>query len=376
VKVALYHNLPSGGALRLLEEYLRYSKAAHNITVITPSTAASIDPTLLEKSTQVTIPLPEATSLISRYRQFAAIPVLAKRAAEQINEGSFDVAFLHASQVTQAPEPLRQLNVPSLYFAPEYLREVYDKPSNLSGRERIKRVATAPLNLRRRRFDAASIRAASLVSTTSHFTQANLKRIYGVSSEVVYGGVDSTAFKPSKQREAIVLSVGALHPAKGHQFVIAALAHIPKNKRPKLVVVGDRGDYGRHLESLATLADVDLDLRQAIEFTEITALYGRAMIFAAAQYEEPLGLVALEAMSSETPVVAVNEGGLAETVLDARTGFLVERDERAFASAIEHLIDEPDLRLRFGREGRKMMRHWTWQATANRFDELLEQIVA
>ncbi len=376
MKLALYHNLPSGGALRLLEEYLRHTTAGHEITLFTPTTAASLDQSLLKRADRISTFLPSATSLASRYRQFAAVSGVAKEIANQINNGGFDAAFLHASQVTQAPEPLKHITIPTLYFAPEYLREVYDKQAMVSAKDRLKKIATKPLNIRRRKFDLASIRAASLVSTTSHFTQANLRRIYGVSSEVVYGGVDSATFTPAKKRDNFVLSVGALHPAKGHQFVIAALARIPRSKRPRLVVVGDRGDYGQHLESLAVLADVELDLRQAIPFSEITDLYGRAMIFAAAQYEEPLGLVALEAMASEAPVVAVNEGGLAETVVDGSTGFLVERDEGAFASALEKLIDNAKLRAQLGKQGRKTMGHWTWQATANRFDELLERIVA
>jgi glycosyltransferase involved in cell wall biosynthesis len=70
-------------------------------------------------------------------------------------------------------------------------------------------------------------------------------------------------------------------------------------------------------------------------------------------YEEPFGIVVLEYLASGIPVVASNVGGIPEIVDDA-VGILVPPgDAEALAGAIERLLDDPDARLRMGREGRR-----------------------
>ena len=59
---------------------------------------------------------------------------------------------------------------------------------------------------------------------------------------------------------------------------------------------------------------------------ELVILYNKAKLVVYTPYMEPFGLVPLEAMSCGTPVVGVNEGGVMETVLNGKTGILVERN--------------------------------------------------
>jgi glycosyltransferase involved in cell wall biosynthesis len=68
---------------------------------------------------------------------------------------------------------------------------------------------------------------------------------------------------------------------------------------------------------------------------------------------EPFGMTVLEAMSARLPVIASNEGGPTEIVIEGVTGFLIPpRDSRALAERINKLIALPDLRREMGREGR------------------------
>ena len=71
---------------------------------------------------------------------------------------------------------------------------------------------------------------------------------------------------------------------------------------------------------------------------------------------EPFGLVVLEAMACEIPVVASRVGGIPEIVVDGETGFLVEeRDVEGMARRMTRLILEPELAAELGRAGRRRM---------------------
>src|SRR5207247_2146377 len=112
----------------------------------------------------------------------------------------------------------------------------------------------------------------------SLFTAEQLRRIYGVEATIVELGIDAQVFAvgPEPRRTRSVLSVGAFHPLKGHQFVIEALAALPAAQRPGLVVVGDRGESAPALRALARARGVELDLRQAIDFAELVGCYRTA----------------------------------------------------------------------------------------------------
>jgi glycosyltransferase involved in cell wall biosynthesis len=69
---------------------------------------------------------------------------------------------------------------------------------------------------------------------------------------------------------------------------------------------------------------------------------------------EPFGLVPLEAMSAERPVIASRCGGIPETVVDGVTGWLVEPDDpSALAARVADVIWQPDVARRMGAAGRQ-----------------------
>jgi glycosyltransferase involved in cell wall biosynthesis len=105
---------------------------------------------------------------------------------------------------------------------------------------------------------------------------------------------------------------------------------------------------------------------------DLAALYGAARLFVYAPRGEMLGLACLEAMSCGTPVVAVRDGGVAETVLDGVTGWLTERDPAAFAARIEVLLEDDALRARMGAAAGEYVRaEWTWPAAIDRLEAAL-----
>ena len=200
-------------------------------------------------------------------------------------------------------------------------------------------------------------------------------------TRVVYGGADPARFSPlSTDVRRGILFVGRLTPHKGIDRLIAALP-----AGAELRVAGSPGhdpdpperDYPNLLARLAERRRVEF--LGAVSEDELSLLYRQARVFVLPSVHrtcygrevavsELLGLTALEAMASGTPVVASRIGGLPEVVEDGVTGFLVEPGDVAELRArLEELLRAPRLAERLGRNGReRVLETFTWQACAER----------
>jgi glycosyltransferase involved in cell wall biosynthesis len=170
-------------------------------------------------------------------------------------------------------------------------------------------------------------------------------RSYGRNSFVSYLGVDTEVFKPlSIPEEDFVLSVGRLIPSKGFDFIVSSLGTIHSKIRPKLIIVSDEIDihFKDSLEHFAQKNGVDLRIKSLIADDELVSLYNKSKLVLYAPYLEPFGLVPLEAMACGTPVVAVREGGVRESVIHNETGVLTQRDEAMFAQAVMELLSNEE----------------------------------
>ncbi len=147
--------------------------------------------------------------------------------------------------------------------------------------------------------------------------------------------------------------VGRLHPGKGHDLFLRALA-ILAGERPDVfgAIVGEGEDEAR----LRTLA-ASLGLAGRVAFTGFVAdtdAYMRAMdVVLVPSRKDSLPLVALEAMARGRPVIASDTGDLPTAVLDGVCGFVVPvGDAEALAARARILLDDPALRRRMGEAAR------------------------
>jgi glycosyltransferase involved in cell wall biosynthesis len=207
----------------------------------------------------------------------------------------------------------------------------------------------------------------------SHFTATNIEHIYKRQADVAYFGVDSSTFRPIDhvQKEKFVLSVGELRPSKGFDFLINALARIPKPSRPPLRLIGNASNQREYayLVNLAEENDVELTIEVMVNLETLVRRYNQAALLIYAPVREPLGLVPLEAMACATPVVAVAEGGVQETVVNGTTGLLTPRDQDAFAEAIMQLLKDREQNRQMGKAGRQhVLTEWTWDVLTQQIE--------
>lgn len=398
MKIAIYHNLPSGGGKRALYEMASRLAKWHELDVYSLSCAehdfCDLRPFAGRHVVFPFDPSPLARRPFGRLNQgiraadLLRLRSLQRRIAAQIGGAGYDVAFVHHCRFGQAPSLLQFLAVPSVYYCQEPPRLIYEPPvprptAHLSALQRIASLFD-PLPACYRRLlanlDRASVRAASLVLVNSAYSRESLYRTYGIMVTVCYLGVDAQRFQPlSLPKADLVLSVGALTPHKGFDFLIHSLALISSARRPRLVILSNYTDPNEltYLQALADRLDVVVEFRSQIGDDELVQLYNRSRLTVYSPIMEPFGFAPLESMACGTPVVGVREGGVRETVVEGLTGLLVDREPASFADAINRLLADGGLASEMGRNGRSWVQeHWTWDRTLSRLERFLADATA
>lgn len=397
MKIAIYHNLPSGGAKRHTFEQVReLARRGYELTEYVPETADTdfcdlrpyVRAQVVFEGNPIRIfegRIPFATPYLHTIQGLAKLrrtrevdSIIAKDVAKK----GFDIAFVKDCRAIANPYVLRFLSIPSLYQCHHGLRhrlEQNDQGSYMKSSlvSRVKNAYYLParrlFESQFRRDETTNIRAANRVITNSEFSRGLIAAEYGLESQVIYPGVDTRKFQPTGSRNgAYVLSVGALVRSKGHGFILSALARIDASRRPPLVVAATYVEPAekQFIQREAERLGVQLRLEQVRSDSRMVRLYSGALAFVYAPYQEALGIAALEAMACGCPVIAVREGGIQETVVDGVTGFLVPRDPAAFASRLEDFLNDKKTRDRLGEAGILHVRQaWTWPKAVDRLEE-------
>ena len=146
--------------------------------------------------------------------------------------------------------------------------------------------------------------------------------------------------------------VGRLVPEKGVSVLAHAFAQVLSSyPNAMLVIVGDGPDR-TSLEALAQQLQIARRVVFAGAQNDVALFYLLADVVAIPSQSEPFGIVAVEAMAAGRPVVASNVGGLADTVVDGRTGRLVPPGNApAMAEALAWALQSPEHAHRLGAAG-------------------------
>jgi glycosyltransferase involved in cell wall biosynthesis len=171
---------------------------------------------------------------------------------------------------------------------------------------------------------------------------------------------------------------GQISPQKGYDCLIEAAALL-KTQSPSFVVSAfgsGNADYINRLKKQISAAGLEENWRWMGYETEQKKIYGEMDICVVPScFDEPFGMVAVEASAYGLPVVASRRGGLPEIVQDGVTGWLVESNEPAqLAERIQWLIERPEQARQMGMAGRKrIFKHFTVEKTVMEFEALFKE---
>jgi glycosyltransferase involved in cell wall biosynthesis len=181
-----------------------------------------------------------------------------------------------------------------------------------------------------RLYDYKTAQKVDLFLANSENVQTRITKFYRRDSKVVYPPVDvEEIIKKTQGMEKgnYFLIVSRLVGAKGIEQAIAAAQKIGF----KLKIVGEgRSDKARPCQEVKYLGRVEDD--------ELYELYGKAKGFIALARDEDFGMTVVEAQAAGTPVIAFNGGGFKETVINGKTGILInDTDEKTIEEAIKKI---------------------------------------
>ncbi|WP_227270133.1 glycosyltransferase family 4 protein [Roseobacter weihaiensis] len=229
--------------------------------------------------------------------------------------------------------------------------------------------------------EKANLRHAAHVLVPSAHTRAVLIERYGADPEritIVPPGVAPATGPPIALSPPLILSVGILHPRKGHDTLLAALAQLP-GRDWQAVIVGKEHAPGERarLTALRDAHGLSSQVRLAgrVPRAELDVLYRSAYLFALATRYEGYGMVFDEALVHGLPIVSCDVGAVPMTVPKAARRLVAEGDAMALSEAIASLL--LDAKLRNGLSdaaARAGAQRPGWEATAAQASMVLERL--
>lgn len=363
MKIAVFHELPNGGARRVVNDFGKKLKKKNRIDLyIVDSQKRREEEKFFTKIYYYKFISPKWSGGNWRIRLYKdtlelwKLYKLHKEIAKKINKGKYDIVIAHPSLFTQAPFILRFLFLPRVYYAHEAYRIIYEpyfKHNYFLGIYR--GLYESSSRYFKKVVDVINIKNADYIIVNSKNTKKNISTFYSKKSTVCYPGVDVDFFSPSKITKDIdVLFIGSLDDnTDGFYDLKDALLNMQKIK---LEIVGDGKKW--------------------LTNKELRNFYRRSKIVFCGAYNEPLGLVPLEAAACGVPVIAVNEGGYKETVIDGKTGYLVKRDSREIKGVIERLLKNKNMLNKISQNTREnVVKNWSISKLSRKFEEELEKII-
>ncbi|MCS5735388.1 glycosyltransferase [Herbiconiux daphne] len=232
-------------------------------------------------------------------------------------------------------------------------------------------------------------RSSALTIAATAAERDAIERAYGAPAHrlvVVAPGVDTGLFHPGPRKapgRPIAVMLARIQPLKAPDLAIAAIAAIPAERRPRLVIAGGTSpghdDYAgrlrRQVEHLGLAADVTFLPPQSRAAT--AELLRVASVLLVPSFSETFGLVALEAAASGTPTIAFRTGGLAESVVDGVSGILLPtRDPDAWGRAIDALLHDPTRLAALSAGASAHAERHTWARAADETAAHYERLLA
>jgi glycosyltransferase involved in cell wall biosynthesis len=361
MKIAFFHNLPTGGAKRVVYEQIKFLSQKHEIDLyeIETQEQALFESKQLTKnnysySFQISTQSGIRGRIIKDYRNFVTLKSLQKKIAQQIDNQKYDLVIVHPDKFTQTPFILRFLKTTTIYFCEEWLRIIYEPEyaftENVSVLKKLYENITRKV---RKNIDYTNMQCAQTIVANSSFTAQNIQKAYGKNAQVALLGVDTDFYHPlNSKKQSDILFIGEKVNQEGYYLLEKAQKQI----KTKVTILSRKNNK-------FSLTDQDM-----------IKAYNNAKIVLALSFNEPFGLIPLEAMACGVPVIALNEGGYTETIHDAKTGFLIPRDSKILAEKINYLLQNESLRQELGRNGRKSMeKNFTWQKHGQRLEKIIKQ---
>lgn len=204
----------------------------------------------------------------------------------------------------------KQIHISYCHTPIRYAWDLYDEYS--SNIKQPKKILVQQTLKYIRKWDIETLNRVDYFIANSKFVQERIKRIYNRDSIVIYPPVDINSFTLHIDKKDFYLTASRLVPYKKTQLIVEAFNLMPHKK---LIVIGEGEEY----HYIKSIAKSNIEVLGYQDRVEMIAYMQQAKAFIYAAIED-FGIVPIEAMACGTPVVALDEGGTRETIIDGITG--------------------------------------------------------
>jgi glycogen synthase len=206
---------------------------------------------------------------------------------------------------------------------------------------------------------------------------------------VIHNGIDLNVWRHVDRtdtrkayglEEPYILFVGRTSRQKGMVHLVEAMKYVdPGVKLVCCTSAPDTPEIEQEIAAKVAQEPRCVWINTLLREDQYIELYSQATVFACPSVYEPFGIINLEAMACERPVVASAVGGIQEVVVNEKTGFLVPpADPKALADSINRVLRNPEMARQFGLAGRKRVEEqFSWTSIADKtlamYSELLKE---
>lgn len=243
-----------------------------------------------------------------------------------------------------------------------------------------------------------------LVADSEYLRSWYAARLPGADTAVVTNGVDIGTYQPAWSAaietaslkkiyevptdRKTILYVGRVSPEKGPLDLVHAFRELLNRRQDVfLLLVGEmrtgndrRGEYGRKIQEACAALPGACRHVNVVNPADMHKIYLLSdLVVVPSRFEEPFGMVAIEAMAAGVPVLAARKGGLKEFVLPGQTGFLIENTEDpvTFARQMDALLRQPDELDRIRRQARRYVeQHHSWDVVTRQTEARYRRLLA
>lgn len=258
--------------------------------------------------------------------------------------------------------------------------------------------------------EKTALEMADAVIAVSAETKADILRFFDVPESrihIIYNGIDLDEYRKVTTTKTLerfgidpqqpyLLFVGRITRQKGIIHLVRAIEHFAPGFQVVLCAgAPDTPEIAAEMKAAVSAAQAKrpgvIWIEEMVSVPEKVELYSHAAVFCCPSIYEPFGIINLEAMACETPVVASAVGGIKEVVLPGETGWLVplaqmtetpfealhpETFSRDLAERINELMANPEMRTAFGKAGRARAEAlFSWTAIAHQVRDLYSRLL-